>query len=126
MGKKINKNDNYLDLIPSVRDGLKWKEADGIVTIFQENKGFFNGVAQKFFGRPKVSEIELDKFGSFVWLSIDGAKNIAKIGEAVKAEFGDEAEPLYERLSKYFNTLDMLHYVTLKRPVQERTDTENE
>lgn len=119
---KIEKDENYLVLIPSVRDGQKWENEDGKVFVLQENKGFFNWVAQKFFGRPRISRIELDEFGSFVWLQIDGTKDITEIGSLVKEEFGDKAEPLYERLSKFCNTLHMLRYIELTRPGHERKD----
>ena len=36
----------------------------------------------------------------------DGEKDIAALGVLVKEHFGDAAEPLYERLAKYFQILD--------------------
>ena len=49
--------------------------------------------------------------GSFVWPIIDGERDIISIGEDVKAHFGEKAEPLYERLAKYFQILESYGFV---------------
>lgn len=96
-------------------DRIKWSADDeGIVTLDIENTGVFNRVAQKFFKKPKVSHVHLDKMGSFVWPLLDGEKDIVAIGVLVKEHFGEEAEPLYERLAKYFQILDSYSFVEWK------------
>ena len=110
--KNKNSNENYLDKVPKISDEISWTEEDNIVTIAIENKGFFNKVAQRFFKKPKISYIHLDEFGSFVFKQIDGKKDITEIGALVKENFGDEAEPLYERLSKYISILNSYGFVT--------------
>ena len=52
--------------------------------------------------------------GSFVWPLLDGEKDIVAIGVLVKEHFGEEAEPLYERLAKYFQILDSYSFVEWK------------
>lgn len=106
---------NYLEKIPVRPEHIKWsKEENGIVTLEIENKGFFNHVAQKFFKKPKVSYVHLDEMGSFVWPLLDGEKNIIDLGKLVEAEFGEKANPLYERLAKYFQILDSYQFVEWK------------
>lgn len=96
-------------------DRIKWSADDeGIITLDIENTGVFNRVAQKFFKKPKVSHVHLDKMGSFVWPLLDGEKDIVAIGVLVKEHFGEEAEPLYERLAKYFQILDSYSFVEWK------------
>lgn len=103
---------NYLDRIPARASNLKWKTAeDGMVTLEIENTGWVNRLAQKLFGRPKVSYVHLDKLGSFVWPLLDGNTSITELGKRVDAEFGEEAHPLYERLARYFQILDSYHFV---------------
>ena len=107
--KRLNQNteqsnkdkfkDNYLDKIPVRNGDFAWTENNGLVTVQQENTGVYNTLAQKFFKSPRVSNVDLDKFGSFVWLQIDGERSIYEIGVLVKAKFGKDAEPLYERLA---------------------------
>ena len=48
----------------------------------------------------------MSRLGSFIFPLIDGKKSVYDIGQKVKAQFGEEAEPLYPRLTKY---MKMLH-----------------
>ena len=58
--KKIAKN--YLDIVFVPAPDLAWRKSESepleteekFVTLDVENKGFFNFIAQKFFGQPKV------------------------------------------------------------------------
>ena len=52
--------------------------------------------------------------GSFVWPLIDGEKDITEIGKTVKEHFGEKAEPLYERLAKYFQILESYGFISVK------------
>ena len=104
--------ENYLDYIPKHNARFSWEiKENGLVVIKVANTGFFNRIAQLIFKRPKFSYIELEEFGSFIWQQIDGEKTVYEIGQAVKAEFGDKAEPLYERLAKYITILRNNAYV---------------
>ncbi|MCI5597123.1 MAG: PqqD family peptide modification chaperone [Lachnospiraceae bacterium] len=105
------KKENYLDYVPVCAPGYEWSEEKGVVVIKVENKGFYNWVAQKLFKRPRFSYISLDEFGSFVWKQMDGTKTIYEIAGKVKEEFGEKAEPLYERISQYFQILYRNHYI---------------
>lgn len=106
-----NKTDNFLELKPKRNEKLSWSEEDGKVTLEIENKGFWNRVFQKLLKKPRISFIHLDKTGSFVWPLLDGEKTVEEIGKAVEAHFGDEAQPLYERLVKYFRILESYQFI---------------
>lgn len=104
MAKK--KNDNFLDYIPKRNALYKWEiNQKKHVEVLVVNRGLFNRIAQLFFRRPKISKIELDDFGSFIWQEMDGKKTVYEIGAAVKSKFGKKAEPLYERLCEYIKIL---------------------
>ena len=115
MKKKEIISENYLEKVPCRGSYIKWSQSeDGKVTLEIENTGFFNRLAQKFFNKPRVSYIHLDATGSFVWPLIDGEKDIFTLGEALKEKFGEECEPLYERLAKFFQILDSYNFITFK------------
>ena len=98
--------DNFLDYIPVVSERHSWDaDADGIVTVHMVHRGFYASIAQRFFHRPRVSHIALDRNGSFVFRCIDGKRTVGEIAHAVKKEFGPEAEPLYDRLTQYLKIL---------------------
>lgn len=106
---------NYLEKIPLRPAHIKWSaDDDGMVTLDIENTGLFNRAAQKLLHKPKVSHIHLDEMGSFVWPLVDGEKNIMELGRLVEAHFGEKANPLYERLAKYFQILDSYQFIEWK------------
>lgn len=113
---KKKESENYLEKRPLHPENLNWSRDDkGMVTLDVENKGIVNRIAQKLLKKPKVSHIHLDEMGSFVWPLIDGEKTIIDIGEYVKEHFGEKAEPLYERLAKYFQILESNGFIEWKK-----------
>ncbi len=108
-------NENYLERVPHKKADLGWSaDESGIVTLEIENKGIVNKVFQKLLKKPKISYIHLDETGSFVWQIIDGNRNIVELGKDVKNHFGEKAEPLYERLAKYFQILESYNFIEFK------------
>ena len=103
MSKK--NQENFLEIKPKRASNIRWSVRDEIVTLEIENKGLFNRLAQKFLKKPQVSFIHLDVMGSFIWQLSDGKLSIIEIGKLVQERFGEKANPLYERLSKYISIL---------------------
>ena len=100
------KNKNYLDFIPVINSQNDWSEdEEGIVTIHMVHRGFYATIAQKFFHTPRVSHIKLDEYGSFLWKEIDGKRTVGQLAERMKEQFGERAEPLYDRLVHYMQIL---------------------
>ena len=110
--KKIVIPKNYLEKIPIRSEKVDWKtEEDGSITLLIENTGWANRIAQKLFGKPKISFVHLDEMGSFLWPILDGDKNIIELGKLVEEEFKDKAQPLYPRLAKYFQILQSYKFI---------------
>ncbi|WP_077533349.1 PqqD family protein [Massiliimalia massiliensis] len=103
---------NYLDFVPKKNPAFRWElDDDGMVVILIENKGIYNRIAQKLLKKPRVSRITLEKFGSFIWRQIDGTRSVYEISGLVSEEFGEEAEPLIERLVKYLRILQNNRFI---------------
>ena len=119
MAKK--QKENYLDYIPRPNRLFETSvNKAGHVEIRTEHRGFYNWIAQKIFRKPRFSQIELDDFGTFVWNRMDGKKTIYQIGGEVREQFGEKAEPLYERLSKYMKVLHDQHYIVYENKLTEK------
>lgn len=115
MKKKNINSENYLERKPICRKALGWStDENGNVTLEMENKGVANKIAQKLIKKPKISYIHLDEMGSFIWPLMDGEKDILEIGKYVEEHFGEKANPLYERLSQYFKTLEKYNFIEYK------------
>lgn len=113
MKKKNESQLNYLDLIPKQADSLRWhRDLKECVILEIENRGVFHTIAQKVFHKPRYSKVHLDEFGSFLWPLIDGEKSIADLALLVKEHFGENAEPLYPRIVKYFQIVESYHFVS--------------
>ena len=104
--------DNFLDYVFEYTKDLVYTcSDDGEVTVDMENRGFADRIAQRFFKRPPVSHIKLEGMGSFIFLLIDGKRSVYDIGQLVRGKYGDDAEPLYERLSVYVKKLEDAGFV---------------
>lgn len=102
---------NYLDLIPERNPAFSWDEnEEQLVTIYRENKGLFHRAAQRFWGRPKVSQIHLDQMGSLVWGRIDGSKTAAGLAE--------EAGTTYEQAAVYLKMLEQQGFIVMKKKIE--------
>ena len=111
-----NKEQNFLEKIPVKSEKIGWSaDENGIVTLEIENKGIYNRLFQLILKKPKITYIHLDENGSFVWPLIDGEMNIVEIGQKVKEHFGEKANPLYERLAKFFQILESYRFITWKK-----------
>lgn len=116
MTKRIKRKDNFLKLIPLKNEKFEWKINDeGLVQIIIPRNGILDRIVRVFFKTPEVMRIDLDKYGSCVWNSIDGKRNVEEIGRILKEEFGNEIEPLYQRLATYINILRNNKFIILSR-----------
>ena len=104
----------YKVYIPVVTEKIVKTEMadDGKVTLFVENKGVMNRIFQKIAHKPKYSQIHLDEMGSFIWPLCDGKTNAKK----VRARFGKKAEPLYDRLLKFFEIVESYEFMRFMKP----------
>ena len=113
--KNKKTHENYLERIPVRCEKLSWtKDENGIVTLEVENTGMLNRIFQKLLKKPKTSYIHLDETGSFLWPLIDGETNIIDLGKQMEQEFGEKANPLYERLAKFFQILESYNFIHWK------------
>lgn len=115
MGKKVKKEVNFLEIVPKRTVKYKWEiNEGGLIQIIIPRNGLMDKIVRPLFKTPKVMRIDLDTFGSFVWNSIDGTRNLEEIGDLLKIEFGKDIEPVYERLGKYINVLRNNKFITLE------------
>lgn len=103
---KEKQTKNYLDYVPIKNPEIQYHtDEKGIVTVEIEWKGFYHRIAQRFFHRPRVSDIKLDTYGSFVWLIIDDASDVHQLSKKL-----DEQFPGMEKsLSRLIKFLEILH-----------------
>lgn len=100
----MNNNEEVLNIVFKIEDTIEYEIEDGIVTVLQKQ----DHAIQKFLRKLKIKiplyrRTKLDKYGSFIFLQIDGEKTVEEIGKNLEAEYGEDTHPLYERLLMYLN-----------------------
>lgn len=111
--------ENLLDYVPRHNKLYPWHfNKEGHVEVQIEHVGPFHKIAQVFFKRPRYSDIELEDMGSFIWQQIDGQKTVFEIGKLLHEEFGDRAEPLYDRLGAYIQSLHLQKFIVYENKLQ--------
>lgn len=111
--KKIS-NQNYMDFIIVKNPEIEYEiNEKGIVTVIIEWKGFYHWIAQHFFKRPKVSEIKLDTYGSFVWQAINDKKTVHQLSLELESQFPNMKNPL-SRLIKFLEIMKDHHLIEIK------------
>lgn len=112
--KKLKISKNYFDGVPRRREDRPWRvKEDGIVEIDMENRGFYHFIAQKFFRKPRVSHISLDRYGSVVWQSIDGKNTVLDVIHIMEKEFPNEKDRMLDRVVTYLATLQRSGFITM-------------
>lgn len=105
MAKKPIRAENYLDRVPCRNPELGFTTDDeGLVTLLVEWKGFYYRLSQKLFHKPRVSQIHMDAYGSFLWSQIDGKKDVMELVNAFDQQF-DSPEKSMARVIKFLETM---------------------
>ena len=113
-GEKEEKKINLLKLVP-VRN-INWeKNEEGLIVLLKPK------IKNPFFAKhllPRLKspyyKIRLDSVGSFVWERCDGNLTVKELAEDLKAKFGEEVEPLYDRLNLFLQSLEKNRFIFYK------------
>jgi len=103
--RKVLKSTNFQDLIPIQLQKYRIEE-DGLVSLVIPK--FANEKFARWFipsRKPTDITIKLEKFGSAAWLFMDGKRNMQEISDMLVEQFGNEIQPVNERMSKYLSLL---------------------
>ena len=110
----MKNNEEVLNLVFKKSENIEYEvSSDGIVTILEKQ----NHKVQNFFRKlkfkiPMYKKMELDEYGSFIFLQIDGKKNVEELGIKLEEKYGEKSHPLYERLLLFLNHIDVnCHYI---------------
>ena len=103
---------NYMDLVFTKNAEIQWRvKEDGLVEVDMENKGFFNSLAQKFSHRPRVSHIALDKYGTTLWLALDGTATVNDLLNKMNEAFPAERDKMLNRVVQFLTTLETWKFI---------------
>lgn len=119
--KKVKNDDNFLLYIPR-RKHENWQMRNGkVLLIFEHNKAverFIRWLVKK----PTTSDIELDEIGSRVWKYINGEDTVYDIGQKLLANYGDQMNPVYDRLIMYLRHLNKKGWISFTKKTPEEAN----
>ena len=113
--KKNSEQINLLELIPERLFSHSVSDEEGVIVDMPR---FHVPWMQKYLvpaTKNPFIKIKLDAFGSHVWNLCDGNKNIGEISESLTGQFGDEVQPVHERLATFFRQLKDRGFVRLRK-----------
>ena len=108
---------NIIDMVPvrnpdySYRiikeDDVKSKLKAGWVAIhIPRFRGRLGQGFCRFTGMSQHINLNLDEYGTLVWLNMDGQRTVRQLGLLLKEKFGEKVEPLYWRLAYFLSLLE--------------------
>ena len=104
---------DYMNHVALYNDKLEWQVSEnGYVNLTIENKGIYNKIAQKLFRKPRYTNIELDCYGSRLWLYIDGKSTVYDIFMQMTYAFPDEKN-MYERVNRFVAILQKNSFIKI-------------
>lgn len=113
--KKILKSANTLELTPFRLYPEEKNSADDLVTVIIPK--FKNKYVVRYIS-PRLKsdhfQIKLDKFGSAVWVNMDGSRKVEKIIYKLKEKFGNELPEAEDRIIKFIFQLYSQGFISFK------------
>ncbi len=104
---------DYMNHVALYNDKLEWQISEnGYVNLTIENKGIYNKIAQKLFRKPRYTNIELDCYGSRLWLYIDGKSTVYDIFMQMTYAFPNEKN-MYERVNRFVAILQKNSFIKI-------------
>ena len=102
-------NEDILNIVYEKNPKILYEKDDNdIITILEkQDKGIQRFFRKIGFRIPEYKRMELDEFSSFVFLLIDGRRNVEDIGIILDERFGERIHPIYERLLLFLNHIDV-------------------
>ncbi len=113
--KKKNK-ENFLDFVPIAKVGFETNENTGFINLLIPR--FKSEFAQKYLIPKKKSKFikaNLDEYGSFIYQSIDGKRDVLEISNLMKEKYGDQVEPVFDRVSKFLGNLFRYKFIEFQK-----------
>lgn len=95
---------SFLDARPFRR--LSWKEDCGRVVLLRPKlgEGRLGRRIASYFKNPYY-RIRLDDIGTLVWKLCDGQTRLSHIAKRMRCDFGNQAEPVEERLHEFIQRM---------------------
>lgn len=111
--RRQKKTPNILDMIP-VRK-YRWIEKDTVSVKVPRFRSRLGKQFGKLLKKDPTYNVNLDKYGSYIWKLCDGKRTVRIIGQSLSEKYGDEVEPLNQRLGELFHIMEANKLIIYKK-----------
>jgi hypothetical protein len=113
---------NVLDMIPArvhewVEEKVEGEGEEGEMRIRVKVPRFKSRLGKRFcrwLKKPPTYDVKLDRYGSEAWKLCDGKNDVGTIAESLLQKFGEDVEPVYERVAKLITIMEINGLITYK------------
>ena len=106
---------NLLDLVPV--HNIPW-QVNAETNLIEILKPKFENILLKKYLLPRLKspnfKVNLDEYGTNVWHLIDGNRTVIQISDRLRELFGEQVEPVYERVGQFMISLKKSKFITYK------------
>jgi hypothetical protein len=124
-GKQISPDINYLDLTPYPLITHQIEE-NALVTLLIPR--YTSKFWARFYKPPanrQYMRLNLDHFGSAAWGLIDRHRKVGEICSELLLQFGDQIQPVEQRVTKFLSQLYVNKYITFREFNPDKPDAVN-
>lgn len=94
-----------MDLTPVRKYEHEAEDEDKINVLVPKFTDWFFGKLLQPRIKDKYIKAKMDDFGSKAWLLIDGERSVFEISNLLLEEFGEDIQPVYDRVGLFFTNL---------------------
>ncbi len=108
--------ENILDMVP--HRAYEWEEDEKKGIVIVKMPRFRSRLGKRFCSLIKKDQtynVKLDDKNSFIWKLCDGKRSVGEIAKSVLDRYGDEAEPIYQRVGELFHIMESNRLITYKK-----------
>jgi len=113
---------NVLDMIPARlhewEEGQVEKEGQKEPMVKVKVPRFKSRLGKRFckwLKKAPTYDVKLDKYSSEAWKLCNGINDVGTIAETLLERFGDDVEPVYERVAKLISIMEINGLITYKK-----------
>ncbi|AZB41008.1 PqqD family protein [Bacillus sp. FJAT-42376] len=109
------KERNLLELVPLLADHVELQtkeDGKGILNVQRSN--WVERFSIRFLKQPAVRSIQLDEYGTYALSQMKDGATVADLAQRMSTHFGEDAEPVLPRLTKFIQILESQEWLIWK------------
>ncbi|KZZ85382.1 PqqD family peptide modification chaperone [Bacillus sp. SJS] len=109
------KERNLLELVPLLANHVELQMKDGGKgVLIVQRANWAERFSIRFLKQPSFRTIQMDEYGTYALSQMKNDATVADLANAMSAHFGEDAEPVLPRLTKFIQILESQEWLVWK------------